>query len=505
MFINLKDKNNQTIYWGTAVLTMMVFVTLLFCFSSGISGNDFWWHVKAGEWICKNHKIPSHDIFSWYGIERNLSWTAHEWLSDVVYYNIYHFSGELGIYLFSMGSASCMIFLIWKNVKKYAVRNIMFSGLFFVILAVNASVFFYGRPHVFSFFLLFFELKCLYSFYENNESKGIYGIPLIACLWSNFHGGSSNLSYLLCMLFLCAGFFDIQIGCVCTKKTERKSRNKLLLVTAGTVLGTLVNPVGIKILFYPYTNMGDTFMLSVISEWAAPDAKNIGDLVLFFLPILIMSIGLLTENKQIRLIDLMVMLVFLFLFLRSHRFIFLWFIAAGFYAFRYLPVCRVKKISSVLEKQVLIIFMAVMLIPIVISIQKISKCHKNNMLITKVMSEEMINVIIKDEPDRIFNDYNLGEALIFNDIKVFVDGRADVYKAENILKDSISLLFLEQSNEEMDTQYVEVEKLLDKYGFDTVLILKNRPFYSYIISHFEKFECVYEDDTAGYFRIIKSE
>lgn len=503
MFINLKDKNNQTIYWGTAVLTVMVAAVLLYCFSNGISGNDFWWHVKAGEWICNNHKIPSHDIFSWYGIERNLSWTAHEWLSDVVYYRLYHFSGELGIYLFSIGAAACMIFLIWKNVKKYATRNILFSGLFFVMLAVNTSIFFYGRPHVFSFFLLFFELKSLYSFYENNESKGIYGIPLIACLWSNFHGGSSNLSYLLCILFLCAGLFDIQIGCVCTKKLTRKGRNKLFLVTTGAVLGILVNPVGIKILLYPYTNMNDTFMLSVISEWAAPDAKNIGNVVLFFLPILIMSIGLLTENKQIRFIDLLVLFLFLFLFLRSQRFIFLWFIAAGFYAFRYLPVCRVKKISSILEKQVLIVFMAVMFIPIVISVQKITECYKKNMLITKVMSEDMLKVIIKDEPARIFNDYNLGEALIFHDIKVFVDGRADVYKAENILKDSVSLLFLEQLNEETDTKYVEAEKILDKYGFDTILILKDRPFYSYIISHSEKYECVHEDDTAGYFRIIK--
>lgn len=505
MSINQTEKNNRTIYLGAAVLAMMVLAALMYCFSSGISGNDFWWHVKAGEWICKNHKIPAHDIFSWYGIERNLSWTAHEWLADVVFYIVYHLTGEPGIYLFSMGTAGCMILLIWQNVRRYAVRNILFGGLFFVMLAVNASVFFYGRPHVFSFFLLFFELKILYSFYENNESKGIYFIPLIACLWSNFHGGSSNLSYLLCILFLCTGLFHFQTGCVCAEKMSGASRKKLLFVTVGSMLGIMVNPIGTKILFYPYTNMSDKFMLSVISEWAAPDAKNIGDLILFFLPILIMTIGLLTENKNIRLIDLLIMAVFLFLFFRSHRFIFLWFIAAGFYAFRYMPVCRVKKISSILEKSVLIVFMVLMIIPMGISMQKIYRCHKDDRLITKAMSGEMMNAIKKDRPSRIFNDYNLGETLIFNDVKVFFDSRADVYKAEGILKDGISLIFLEQSNEEIGTEYVDVDKLIEKYEFDSVVMLKTRPFYSYMISHSEKFECVYEDNTAGYFRILKGE
>ena len=43
-------------------------ILLLYCFSFGISGNDFWWHVKVGEWICDNKVIPTHDIFSWYGM-----------------------------------------------------------------------------------------------------------------------------------------------------------------------------------------------------------------------------------------------------------------------------------------------------------------------------------------------------------------------------------------------------------------------------------------------------
>ena len=47
-------------------------VVILLCFEEGISGNDFWWHVKTGEWICNNQQIPEYDVFSWYGVANML-------------------------------------------------------------------------------------------------------------------------------------------------------------------------------------------------------------------------------------------------------------------------------------------------------------------------------------------------------------------------------------------------------------------------------------------------
>jgi hypothetical protein len=55
----------------TIILVGLLAVTLL-CFSEGINGNDFWWHVKVGEWIVDNGKVPTEDIFSWYGMEKGI-------------------------------------------------------------------------------------------------------------------------------------------------------------------------------------------------------------------------------------------------------------------------------------------------------------------------------------------------------------------------------------------------------------------------------------------------
>lgn len=503
MHISGKKKIDWMKYIPVVLIFEIVIVALLYCFKDGINGNDFWWHIKVGEWILENGTIPTEGIFSWYGMQEHIPWTAHEWLSEIIFYLIYHYMGGGGVYIFSLGLSGIFIFLLWHNAKQYSKNNLLISGLFFTLLAVACSLFFYGRPHVFSFFLLSFELKILYGFWENPASKKIYLLPLIGCLWSNLHGGSSNLSYILCLAFLVCAKLDFTIGRVYTKKLENSTFLKLLGVTVATILAILINPIGIRVLTFPYTSLGDNLMMKIISEWQAPDAKSIGAVVLYFLPILVMSIGLITEKKQIRFIDLVVMAMFLYLFFRSARFIILWYIAASFYAFRYMPECKVADITKWWEKAVTALCAVALLAFMGYNIVEISSNVKEGEMVQKVVSDEMMAYIKEDAPKRIFNDYNVGESLIYNDIEVFFDARADMYGTKDILENGLSLLLLEQANPDAETSYVDVEGLMEFYDFDGIFVLKVRPLYSYMMSHPEIYECVYEDATSGYFKRIR--
>jgi len=245
----MHTKNKNSLY--VAILfALSIVVVILYCFSSGISGNDFWWHIKVGEYVCTNKVVPTTDIFSWIGMEKGISWTAHEWLADVIFYLIYCFLGSKGIFAFSLLLAFAMIFLLWKQVKPNASKNILVSGLFFALFAVLTSLFFYGRPHVFSYFFLFFELKILYDFWENNESKRIWFVPFISILWSNIHGGSSNLSYIICFLFLFAGIVNLNLGRIQSTRLPKRALLKLAAVFVATIAGVFVNPIGYKVFIY---------------------------------------------------------------------------------------------------------------------------------------------------------------------------------------------------------------------------------------------------------------
>ena len=96
---------------------------------TGIAGDDYWWHVKIGEWIMENGEVPKTGIYSWYAQENNLSWFAHEWLAEIVLYMFTVLFGRNGgiVYLFSTITLISSL-LYCYNYKDY-MKNLAFSSL----------------------------------------------------------------------------------------------------------------------------------------------------------------------------------------------------------------------------------------------------------------------------------------------------------------------------------------------------------------------------------------
>ena len=473
--------------------------------SNGILGNDFWWHIKVGEWIVENKTVPTTDIFSWYGQSLDIPWTAHEWLSDVIYYVIYSATGEIGIFTLSIFAAISMIYLLWRAAKQYISRNVALSILFFLGAAISANNFYYARPHLISFFLLYALVWCLYRFHDDEESKSIYFIPLIACVWSNVHGGSSNMTYIVCAIFTIVGTVGLDIGCIHADRMSKKASIKMVVTTIASALAILINPIGLKVLVYPYKSFADTVMISSISEWQSPDAKSMTHLLLYFVPIVLMLIGFFAEKKKIRMIDLAMMGFFTFLFLRSVRFIALWYIVAPFCAFRYMPELKMPTVPKKTERMLVVCVSAAVITFVICGSMNVRETIQNDKLIKKVVSQDVIDVVKQDSPERLFNDYNLGETLIYNDIETFFDARADLFIYDNIMADGVSLQNLTQKDPEATDISFDPEALIKEYDFDAFIILRNRALYSYLITRPDRYELVYENETAAYFRVIEKE
>ena len=64
---------------------------------------------------------------AWYGIEHNIPWTAHEWLAELIFYGIFRFVGEQGIYLFSMLAALLMVFAVWRGADSKYINKSVYS------------------------------------------------------------------------------------------------------------------------------------------------------------------------------------------------------------------------------------------------------------------------------------------------------------------------------------------------------------------------------------------
>ena len=486
----------------TALFALLPFALLLSFFSGGIPGNDFWWHVKAGEYICTHHAVPTTDVFSWWGTANGIPWTAHEWLSEVIYYALYALTGELGVFLFCLAAAAALTYLLYRMNRRDAGRCPLLTALFFSFFAVMTASYCFGRPHLFSYFLLLLELKLLFDFAADPSRKRIFFLPLLSVLWSNLHGGSSNLSYLLPLLFLLVGCCRFELGRLHADRLDKKARLTLAALTLLCVAAVFVNPIGVRVFLYPYQSLADGVSMTVISEWASPDPKVTVQLLQFFLPMALFSAFLFFDKeKPLRFIDLAVWACFLFLFLRSTRFSMLWYIAAPFCLFRYLPQTEDSPVDTRFGKSVYAAGCALLVLVSAGAIARTAATAKNDRLISVVLSDEAIEAVKADAPERLFNFYNYGEALIFHDIPTFYDARADLFSPCGVLGDGWDFNNVRGDHWTGDGEF-SVEALIEKYGFDAVLTSRSSSLAVYMASHPERFTLLYEDDDTVYCRIV---
>jgi hypothetical protein len=484
------------------ILLLGILITgLIYFYRLGILGNDFWWHVKAGEWMVNNRGIPYIDVFSWFAKENDILWVSHEWLSDVFFYVIHAFFGDIGIFILSLFSAIGMSMLIVIRNKHGIKINILLSLLYLIPIIGMFPTFFYGRPQLISYFLLYGTLYCLYRYKEDESTKSIYFVPFISLLWSNFHGGSSTLPYILCFIFMFSGIFKFSIGKLDGEKLSKRQLRTYLVVGILSILTLVINPHGLQMLTYPFANMGDSFMQSVISEWASPDAKELPQLFSYFLPLVVVGISLIITDKKIRIVDLLIFLFFTYMFFRSARFSILFFIASTFFSFRYFIPREVKPMKTKLDSGIFYMIIVFFIATNIFSIFTMFNTFREGKIISVVLDMEFIELIKEEEPERLFNDYNFGETLIYNDISTFVDGRADVFSQYN-LHDAISLLLLKQTETSNENKIFNPEDIIEKYNFDAFLIDSERSLAVYLKSNPEKYELLLEDGNAVYFKVV---
>ncbi|MGN0383708.1 MAG: hypothetical protein ACI4DS_05505 [Eubacterium sp.] len=496
------SKKPASIYF--MILCAFCISVLIFAFSLGINGNDFWWHIKAGEWITSHLSVPTTDIFSWYGTSHGLDWTSHEWMSEVILYLIMKIGGVIGVFVFSLIVALTLFIIFIKAAGEDIQKNLTLSYLYCLLLVCLLYTYCYGRPQIFSYLLLVAELCVLYHFKANENSKIIWLIPIIGCLWANLHGGSSNLTYILCIIFIFSGAFKFNFGKIQSQKFSRKQLITTSIVTVLSIAFICINPHGISMLTYPFENMSDSLMLNMIIEWHAPDAKELGQLIFFFVPVIGVSINLIATEKKIDCFDFLIYGFFTYMFFRSTRFIVFFVLASAFYAFKYLiPAKSLPEYKGTRpEKMVASMLFGICFIFACFSLYNCTVTyHSEKGLIKTVLNDDFIELVKSEQPEHLYSDYNFGETLIYNDIPVFVDSRADVYSGE-VLSDyySISMLYYMKSDYGRTTY---VDEIMDKYDFDAFLITPSRPLFTYLCSHPEQYELVKYTKKAAYFKVVE--
>ena len=179
-----------------------------------------------------------------------------------------------------------------------------------------------------------------------------------------------------------------------------------------------------------YVNLGDTLMISNISEWQPTVLSKSSHYAYFIVIIVIGSIFLLSK-KKIKFLDLVLFGVSVFLGLKSIRFWPYTYIIMSFIVFDYIPERKDDKGTNM----IMLVLGCLFLLPFIFSYEDIyARMNSFN------LNEKMISTIKKESPKRLYNMYDYGGELIYDDIDVFIDGRADLYSKYNLKNLSRNIL-----------------------------------------------------------------
>lgn len=436
-------------------------IILTICFSLSLVvlfflDTDYFWHIKAGEYMFKKG-IIKHDVFSWY--VNSKYWMSHEWLFEIFIYSLKLLFGKIHVYVYSFISITFLLFILLFTNKRNYLKNIPFTFLWYLLFFCLIIPYIQARPHLLSFSFLSITIYVLFDLLKNENSKKIYFLPILSIIWSNYHGGSSNLIYILCFIFLIGGCFKFDKSKIIAKRISKKQFFKYFIVSVICMIGICINVHSFKMLIYPYVNMLDKTMISNIAEWRGTSLNEWYHYV-FYIFIILNLLIMLFNKKKIEFIDLLLFGFVAFLGLKSIRFWIYLYIVMSFIIFNYVEERKIDRGTN----QLMLLVSGFLLLFFISNFNSIKKIKYENNLDKKV-----VEILHQENPKRLYNMYDYGGELIYNNIKVFIDGRADLYSKYNY-KDYLDISLLHDD-------YV---KIINKYNFDYFLVDVDYPINSYL-------------------------
>lgn len=407
------------------LLEFLVFLFIIGVISLAImptSDPDSYWHIKTGEYIVMKGEIPHHDPFSFTGLQLNLKWVAHEWLSDIVFYYFYSWGGEIALSFLKCSVISLTLYFHYQ-ILVLRIQNKSASLLLSGTSLLFMGPFFVTRPQIFTYLLLAILVYLLEKRVEGSAGRrSLLWVPLLFALWVNLHGGAYIIGFVVIFFYFVFG------------KGDRKEWVGLVALSLTFVL---LNPYHLHMILYPLQVMGNQIMVDSIEEWFSPDFHGWYGKVIFAEMFLSLFLMVCIPEKK-KPMDVALLFFFLFMALTSRRHMALYFLLSPIYIAPYLyaslqslgrrPLFRALFLHPD-KRYVYLASLLALLFPIILYMT-FSKMPPL-MVDKKEYPVEAVEWMKKQGlRGNILNHYAWGGYLIHQlwpDAKVYIDGRADIF------------------------------------------------------------------------------
>ena len=249
---------------------------------------DVWWHIRAGEEVLRNGRVPNVD--TWSIVAAGQPWTSQDWLANVILALGYRL-GEWGQTALSFLFAAFTLLAFWILWRAIAMR-VPTIGWASRIVWLSVGLLLAGpvmgvRVQVLDLLLATAVLWVLWRYQVDPRRRWLVALPALTVLWANLHAGWA-------LVFLLGG--AVLVGEVADRALRREPAGQppmtwtqlrdLAMALLASVVVLVLNPNGIALYTYPFDTVGITALKRYVMEWFPADLGSIfGWLLLGFVAV----------------------------------------------------------------------------------------------------------------------------------------------------------------------------------------------------------------------------
>jgi hypothetical protein len=432
--------------------------------------SDTYWQIAVGQWILDHQTMPRVDIYSF--TKAGEPWMSSSWLAQVLYATSYKLAGWTGpVVLAASGVAATFALLTYILGRRI-------PAAWAVAVAIAALMLSYGhflaRPHVLALPVMLAWAYGLMSASERGQAPTPWLLPLIA-LWANLHGGFV-FGLVLVGAFALDALWNV----------DRALRKPLALRWAAFGVAALaaccVTPYGWGSILAARKILDLGVLLSLIYEWMPADFSRFGP---FELAILSLIGGALYGGVKLTPPRIALVLGLLHMALAHNR---------NFEIFALLlPIVLLSPVASQFALRPAWSARDVAPVPVMAAIMLLLGGWTWLLAANAAMAvpesqapAAAVDAMRAYQPKRVLNDLPFGGYLIWRQIPVFVDGRAELYG------EAFDVAFYRAM------QLKDVNELLGmlrKWDIDAVLLTPHTPAVG-LLDRIEGWRRVYADQNA---------
>jgi hypothetical protein len=455
----------------------VTFLSILLLSISPISDFDLWWHLATGKYILESGQVPMGDIFS--HTVPGKEWIDHEWLSQVLFYQVYLWGGFAGVVLLKSAAVLATFYFLFKRTSAYSDRTTTTLTILTVIFVSHYA--WLERPMIFTFLFTSIYLYAL----DVKRPSIVWILPFLTVLWVNLHGGFI-VGLLILLLYA--------LGSLISGNFEDGKR--LFVILFVSILASLANPYTYKILIYPFQYAGESLHTMFIIEWQPPKFHSFS----VYESLLLLSFVALVLKKEISPTEVLLLVVFTHLSLFAVRNVALYGLVCtpiilkcliiGARDNLYSGTSRLPdRIESALVERALpgFVYTGVILSFILFIFAYFTGPHPLDTEPAPIFPEKATEYILENRPQgELYNHFDWGAYCtwaLYPEYRVFIDGRLDVYG-------------------DFIYEYLKVHRLdagwddtLDKYNVSLVLIPTGSGVDT-LLGESPSWELAYRDDIA---------